>query len=62
MQAFLAERHVTGRERRQQGNAGFYSAVRLLFGERRLDRGRGHRRTHVPPLGATGRPEGSAAR
>jgi crotonobetainyl-CoA:carnitine CoA-transferase CaiB-like acyl-CoA transferase len=26
MQAFLAERHVTGRERRQQGNAGFYSA------------------------------------
>jgi len=26
MQAFLAERYVTGRERRQQGNAGFYSA------------------------------------
>jgi crotonobetainyl-CoA:carnitine CoA-transferase CaiB-like acyl-CoA transferase len=24
--AFLAERYVTGRERRQQGNAGFYSA------------------------------------
>ena len=26
MQAFLAERYVTGRQRRQQGNAGFYSA------------------------------------
>ncbi|HTM47106.1 MAG TPA: CoA transferase [Bryobacteraceae bacterium] len=26
MQAFLAERHVLDRERRQQGNAGFYSA------------------------------------
>jgi len=26
MQSFLAERHVTGRERRQRGNAGFYSA------------------------------------
>ncbi|MBI3682737.1 MAG: CoA transferase [Acidobacteria bacterium] len=26
MQAFLAERHVTGRVRRQTGNAGFYSA------------------------------------
>ena len=26
MQPFLAERHVTGRGRRQQGNAGFFSA------------------------------------
>ena len=26
MQSFLAERYVTGRERRQQGNAGFHSA------------------------------------
>jgi len=43
MQAFLAERYVTGRERRQQATPAFIRAVRLLSGEGRLDRGGGDR-------------------